>query len=353
MCVDLLISAEHLETTQMAGNSASPFLTMRAWRSRTIGVSGLELADVQPPAPGHGEVLIRVEAAALNFSDLLMIDDRYQIRPERPFVPGQEVAGTVVAAGDGTDLAVGERVASKVTVGGLAEFAVIRNDMGMRVPAGFSLEAAATLPVSYTTAMVALTESAIVKTGETVLVLAAAGGVGLAAVEIARHLGARVIAAAGGEDKCALARAHGAHGAVDYRDEGWVDAVKALTGGQGVDLIVDPVGGAHCKSALRLMNWGARLLLVGFSSGEIPQIPANRLLLRRASAIGVYWSHDRDGPMLARIAERLSELASRGAIRPHVGAVYSFGDLPRALAALAARETMGKVILRVAPETSR
>jgi NADPH2:quinone reductase len=282
-----------------------------------------------------------------------MIDDRYQTRPERPFVPGQEIAGTVVAVRNGSSFAVGERVASKVVVGGLAEFAAIRSDMGMRAPVGFSLEAAAALPVVYTTAMVALTECTILEPGETVLVLAAAGGVGLAAVEIARHLGARVIAAAGGEDKCALARAHGAHEAVDYRNEGWADAVKALTGGHGADVIVDPVGGAHCKAALRLMNWGARLLLVGFSSGEIPQIPANRLLLRRACAIGVYWSHDRDGPMLARVAGRLSELAASGAIRPHVGSVYAFEDFPRALAALGARETTGKVIIRVAQEASR
>jgi NADPH:quinone reductase len=326
---------------------------MRAWHSRTTGIAGLELADIPQPRPGRSEVLVRVQAAALNFSDLLMIDDRYQIRPERPFVPGQEIAGTAIAAGDGAGFAAGEQVASKVVFGGLAEFAVIRSDMGMRAPAGFSPEAAATLPVVYTTAMVALTECTTVAPGETVLVLAGAGGIGLAAVEIAHHLGARVIAAAGGAEKCALARAHGAHEAVDYRDAAWPDAVKSLTGGQGVDVIVDPVGGAYCMAALRSMNWGARLLLIGFSSGEIPQIPANRLLLRRATAIGVYWSHDRDGPMLARVAERLSALATCGAIRPHVGAVYAFEDVPRALAALAARETTGKVIVRVAQEASR
>jgi NADPH2:quinone reductase len=267
----LLTNADRLETFQMAKISTSPPSTMRAWRSRSIGIAGLELADVPRPSPGRAEVLVRVEAAALNFSDLLMIDDRYQIRPERPFVPGQEIAGTVVAVGDRSDFAVGERVASKVMLGGLAEYAAIRCSMGMRAPAGISLEAAAALPVVYTTAMVALTECTVLEPGETVLVLAAAGGVGLAAVEIARHLGARVIAAAGGAEKCVLARAHGAHDAVDYRHEGWADAVKALTNGHGADVIVDPVGGPHCTTALRLMNWGARLLLVGFSSGEIPQ----------------------------------------------------------------------------------
>jgi NADPH2:quinone reductase len=146
---------------------------------------------------------------------------------------------------------------------------------------------------------------------------------------------------------------HGAHHVVDYRAADGSDAVRRVTDGTGVDVIVDPVGGEYCKAALRLMNWGARLLLIGFSSGEIPHIPANRLLLRRASAIGVYWSHDHDRAMLARVARRLSELARSGAIRPHVGAVYAFEDLPRALAALAGRETTGKVIVQGAKESSR
>jgi NADPH:quinone reductase len=307
--------------------------------------------NVPRPRPNCCEALVRVEMAALNFSDLLMIDDRYQIRPERPFIPGQEIAGTVVAVGSGTPFAVGEKVASKVMAGGLAEFATIRGDMGMRAPAGLSMEAAAANAGVYTTAMVALTECTVVQPGETVLVLAAAGGVGLATVEIACYLKARVIAAAGGAEKCALARAHGAHEAVDYHNESWAEDVKSLTGGSGADVIIDPVGGIYCKSALRLLNWGARLLLVGFSSGEIPHIPANRLLLRRASAIGVYWSHDRDGPMLARVCERLSRLAGSGAIRPYVSAVYAFEDLPQALTALAERKTTGKVAVRVRKET--
>jgi NADPH:quinone reductase len=338
--------------TDTAGKSSPRAPTMQAWQSGTTGVAALARTNAPRPHPGRAELLVRVEAAALNFSDLLMIDDRYQVRPERPFVPGQEIAGTVVAIGDGAGFAVGDTVASKVTHGGLAEFAVVRADMAMRVPPGLSAMEAAALPVAYTTAMVALTECTTVAPGETTLVLSAAGGVGLAAVEIARDLGARVIAAAGGADKCALARAHGAHEAVDYRDDSWADAVRSLTGGKGVDVIVDPVGGRACATALRLMNWGARLLVVGFSSGEIPQIPANRLLLRRAAAIGVYWSHDRDGPMLARITARLSELACNGSIRPHVGAIYEFEELPRALAALAARETTGKVIVRARQDTS-
>jgi len=204
----------------------------------------------------------------------------------------------------------------------------------------------------YTTALVAMTESTTITAGETVLVLAAAGGVGLATVEVAKQLGARVIAATGATEKCALARAHGADETVDYRDKEWTDRVKAMTGGRGVDVIVDPVGGEVTKQALRLLDWGGRLLVVGFSSGEIPQIPANRLLLRRASAIGVYWSHDRDGLMLARIARRMLDLSAAGVIRPHIGATFAFEDLPTALAALRGRVTTGKTILTIPQETT-
>lgn len=296
---------------------------------------------------------MRVETAALNFSDLLMIDERYQVRPPRPFIPGQEVAGTVVAAGARSGLAVGERIASKVLWGGFADYVAVRGDMAIRIPDGISTAAASALPVVYTTAMVALTESTTVKAGETVLVLAAAGGVGLAAVEIARHLGARVIAAAGGADKCALAKAHGADEAIDYRSEGWSEQVKKLTGGHGADVIVDPVGGAAAKEAMRLMAWEGRFLVVGFTSGEIPQIPANRLLLKRASAIGVYWNHDRDATMLARTSARLAAYLQAGAIRPHIGATFAFEQLPDALRALGDRKTTGKVTISLTHEAAR
>ncbi|HKF07958.1 MAG TPA: NADPH:quinone oxidoreductase family protein [Xanthobacteraceae bacterium] len=325
---------------------------MRGWLSVTPGLTQIGLSQLPRPITGPGTALVRVEAAALNFSDLLMIDDHYQVRPPRPFVPGQEIAGTVISATPNSGLAEGDRIASKVEWGGFAEYAVVRGDMAMRLPGGMSASNAAALPVVYTTALVAMTESTVIASGETVLVLAAAGGVGLATVEIAKHLGARVIAAAGGTRKCALARAHGADETVDYRDSGWGDQVKALSNGRGVDVIVDPVGGEVTKQALRLLDWGGRLLIVGFSSGQISQIPANRLLLRRASAIGVYWDHDRDGPMLARIARKIFDLSAAGTIRPHIGETFAFEDLPIALAALRARETTGKSILRILEETT-
>jgi NADPH2:quinone reductase len=318
--------------------------TIRIWQSGAAGIGGLTMMRGPCPVPGDGELLIRVEAAALNFSDLLMIDDRYQVRPPRPFVPGQEIAGTVVSTGSNA-FSPGDRVAGKVSWGGFADHAVMRADMAIRIPADVSTIAASALPVVYTTAMVALTESTMVRQGETVLVLAAAGGVGLATVQIARALGARVIAAAGGPDKGELARVHGAETAIDYTSPGWSEQVKAATGGHGADVIVDPVGGGATGEALRTLAWEGRLLVVGFSSGEIPAIPANRLLLRRASAIGVYWNHDRDGAMLERVTQRLAELLRTGAIAPRIGASFAFAQLPTALTALAERRTTGKLVL--------
>lgn len=323
---------------------------MAAWHSAEPGLAALRRVELATPRPRDNELLIRVGVGALNFSDTLMIDDRYQVRPPRPFVVGQEIAGTVVEAGKDTTFKPGDLVTGKVDWGGFAEFAVMRGDTAIRVPPSLGLEAASALPVVYTTAMVALTECTTVKPGETVLVLAAAGGVGLAAVEIGRHLGARVIAAAGGAEKGALAKTHGAHDTVDYSNDGWSTAIKALTRGKGVDVVVDPVGGAIAKEALRLLDFDARYLIVGFSSGDIPQVPANRLLLKRASAIGVYWNHDRDAAMLARVTTRLTNMAEAGAIKPHIGETFAFDQLPEALTALAERRTTGKVLLTISEE---
>ena len=325
--------------------------TMRAWRSKVKGLSGLELGEMACPQPKAGELLVRVEAAALNYSDILMAEDRYQVRPERPFTAGQELAGRVIAAGPDTTFVPGDRIASKVVYGAFADRAIVQDDMAMRVPPGLSMEEAAALPITYTTAMVALTESTTVDAGDTVLVLAAAGGTGLATVEVAKHYGAFVIAAAGGAEKCALTLQHGADIAIDYRRAPLLDQVRAATTGRGVSVVVDMVGGDSTLDAIRLLSWMGRLLIVGFTSGEIPQIPANRLMLRRLSAIGVYWDYAHDREMIARVTERLSELAASGAFRPHIGAVFAFEELPQALNALGKRDTTGKVILKTAPGT--
>ena len=230
---------------------------MRAWISgEPPGRGSLRLED-RPTLDWDGEnLLIRVVAAALNFSDTLMIAGKYQVRPPIPFTPGQEIAGVVEAAPEGSGFAAGDRIVSKLEWGGFAERAHVRTDMAIRVPEGANLIEALALPVVYMTALVALTECAVVKPGDTVLVHAAAGGVGIAAVEIASVLGARVIGAAGNAEKRALAREHGADEAVDYGHDGWIDEVKRLTGGRGADVIVDPVGGDIGEQSLHCIARG-------------------------------------------------------------------------------------------------
>jgi NADPH2:quinone reductase len=322
---------------------------MRAWRTtEKPGIESLEIVDAPVPEPGDGEVLLRVASAALNFSDLLMIDDTYQVRPPRPFIPGQEVSGTVEAAGPGVGIGVGSPLASKVYWGGFAEYAIVRADMAIPVPDDMELQRAATIPVVYPTAIVALSESTKVEPGERVLIHAAAGGVGLASVQVAKALGATVLATAGSSEKCALATANGADYAFDYSRDDWVQGVKDATGDAGVDVVVDPVGGDVTLQSLRCLAWEGRLLIVGFSSGEIPAIPANRLLLKRASAIGVYWSHERDAALIADVTDRMVAMCADGRLKPHVGTAYEFSDLPRALADLRARRSVGKSVLTVA-----
>lgn len=326
---------------------------MRAWRSpEETGLAALEIVQIPVPGPGDNELLVRVDAAALNFSDLLMIDGMYQIRPDRPFTPGQEIAGTVVAAGGASAIEEGARVAGKVLWGGFAEYAILRADMAIALPDGISALEGAALPVVYTTAMVALVEDAGIKPDDTVLIHAAAGGVGLAAVQIAKACGARVIAAATGPEKQTLVAANGADVAIDYKADDFTEAVMSATDGRGADIILDSVGGDITAKSLRCIARQGQLLIVGFSSGEIPKIAANRLLLRRAVARGIYWDHDRDGEMVARCTEKLIALCLDGAIKPVISSGYGFDDLPRALADLRAGGTIGKVILDTSGEAS-
>jgi NADPH:quinone reductase and related Zn-dependent oxidoreductases len=320
---------------------------VRRWISAEPGLANLSLAEFTPPAPGSGELTVEVRAAALNFSDLLMIDDKYQVRPPRPFTPGQEIAGIVTAAGEGARHKVGDRVAGKLLWGGFATHATMRDDMAIPVAEGSSFAQAAALPVVYTTAYVALTECTKLREGETVLVHAAAGGVGLAAVQIAAARGARVIASAGSGDKRDLALRNGAIAAIDPVEANWSAKVKELTRARGADIIVDPVGGDVTAESLRAIAMDGRLLIVGFAGGEIPKIPANRLLLKRAAAIGVYWNHDTDGEMLARVTAAMTADLASGAIRPVVDCRAGLEALPEALADLGERRTVGKVIIEI------
>lgn len=320
------------------------------WVSARPGHAALALVPFELAPPGAGQLLVEVKAAALNFSDILMIDDKYQVKPPRPFTPGQEVAGIVIAAGPGTRFKVGDRIASKIEWGGFATHAIVRDDMAIAVADGRPLVESAALPVTYTTSYVALTESTSVRAGETVLVHAAAGGIGLAAVQIAVALGATVIGTAGSAEKRALVMRHGAAHCLDYSSPDWMDECMVLTGGRGVDAVVDPVGGDVTLQSLRVLALGGRLLIVGFASGTIPKIPAHRLLLQRISAVGVYWNHDTDGKMLARVKQRMSADLAAGSIRPLVDLRDGLQALPKALEDLAARRTTGKVVLRIANE---
>jgi len=321
--------------------------TMQAWSiARTDGIAALERIRTALPVPGPREALVRVGASALNFSDLLMARGAYQVKPALPFTPGQEIAGEVVAVGAGSRLRVGERIASKVEWGGFAGCAVVRDDMAIVVPDALDSAAAATLPVVWPTAWIALHDRARLLKGESVLVHAAAGGVGLAALQLARAAGARSIALVGSRSKFDACRAAGADEVVCTTDP-WVDLVREHG---GADVVVDTVGGDATTESLRCLRRGGRILLIGFSSGSIPQIPANRLLLKNASALGVYWSHDWGLAQVERAVAQVLELHLRGAIRVAAGRTYAFEDLPRALEDLAERRTVGKSVLLAATD---
>ncbi len=316
---------------------------MNAWQvASNGGLDALAPAELPAPAPGPGEVLVRVHAAGLNFADLLMIRGTYQVRPPLPFVPGQEIAGVV--AGPGGSPWVGRRVAAKVLWGGFAGFAAAREAMLIGLPDDLSFEAGATLPVVWPTAWIALHDRARLAPGESLLVHAAASGVGLAAVQLGKNAGARIAGTAGSAAKLALARATGADAVFDYRDAGWAEAARAFAP-DGFDVVLDPVGGEVTDASIRLLAWGGRLLIVGFASGTIPAIRANRLLLRNAAAIGVYWSHERDARPVERAVAEVLRLHAAARVRVAAQRVYPFAELPRALAEFAGRQASGKSVI--------
>ena len=302
--------------------------------------------ELPKPTPVNGELLVKVEVAALNYSDLLMLNDTYQVRPSRPFTPGQEVAGTVVGIGEGTGITVGQRIASKVMFGGFAEYVIVRADMAILIPDAMPLSSAVALPVVYTTAVVALTKMVQVQKKEVVLIHAAAGGLGLAAVQLARHLGARVFATTGSEAKCRIAKESGAELAINYLNQNWRSELMTATEGRGVDIVFDSVGGEVTKESIKCLAWQGRLLIVGFSSGNLPNLPAHLLHLKNASAIGVYWSHERNPKMLADIGRQLVQLFETGIIQPIIHNPYGFSDLPQALQDLQDRASVGKLVMR-------
>ena len=317
---------------------------MKAWSMAAHGgPERLALIEQPAPEPKRGELRVRVAAAALNFSDLLMLRGEYQVRPPLPFIPGQEIAGVVDASGG--VYREGERIASKVLWGGFAEQALVREEMAMRLPQSVEFADGATLPVVWPTAWIALFERARLQPGETVLIHAAAGGIGLAAVQLARAAGARVIAAVGSQAKFELCRAYGAHETIDYASATWVPRVMELTSGRGAEVIFDSVGGDVGEASLKCLARGGRLLIVGFASGRIQALRANRLLLKNASALGVYWSHEDDRELLERCFADLWQRHASGVLRFAAERKYRFDELPQALADLAERRVTGKAVL--------
>ncbi|WP_428482845.1 NADPH:quinone oxidoreductase family protein [Pyruvatibacter mobilis] len=316
----------------------------------------LVIEDVASPEPGEGQVRIAVKAAAVNFPDVLIIENKYQFKPPLPFSPGGEVAGVVDKVGPGVKtLKEGDRVIGSCGWGGYAQELVLEEARCTPFPDDMDFVSASAFLMTYGTSHHALKDRAQLKPGETLLVLGAAGGVGLAAVELGKAMGARVIAAASTEDKVQVAKDHGADDGFVYpsgemsRDEqkAFSDKIKELTGGQGADVVYDPVGGSYSEPALRATNWEGRFLVVGFASGPIPKIPLNLALLKGCQIVGVFW-----GAFTAREPERnkdnLNELMTwfrDGKIKPHVSKTYALGDAASALKDMAARKVKGKIVL--------
>jgi NADPH2:quinone reductase len=319
---------------------------MLALRVRELsGPDGIELVDVPDPEPAPDSVLIEVAAAGVGFVDLLLTRGLYQVKPELPFVPGIEVAGRVLV---GEGFTPGTRVAACVPFGGFAELASAPSFLTFAVPDALGFDAAAGFVVNYQTAHLALVRRGRLRAGETVLVHGAAGGVGSASIQLAKALGARVIGVAHGERKLAAARAAGADEVIDAAGD-WVEAVREATAGRGADVVVDPVGGERFDGSLRCMAPEARLLVVGFAGGRIPELSVNRLLLRHLELIGVNWGGmlPLDQAFVQAAASELFELVERGTLRPLVGSVHALPDGAAALREIESRAAIGKPVLRV------
>ena len=308
----------------------------------------LVLASVDLPALQPGQVRIRVRAAGVNFPDVLIVQKKYQQQPALPFTPGNEVAGEVIeVAPDVVHLHPGDAVVSFCNLGGFAEEVIAPADATHAMAPGLSFETAAAFTLTYGTSWHALCDRAALRAGETVLVLGASGGVGLAAIEIARAVGARVIAAASSAEKLALCREHGADALIDYEHEDFREAIKRHTDGRGPDVIFDPVGGKYAEPAFRSIAWRGRYLVVGFANGQIPAVPWNLALLKSASLVGVFWGEFvRREPQAheAGMATLLGWL-SEGKLRPHVSTTYPLAETAQALIDLRDRRATGKLVI--------
>jgi NADPH:quinone reductase len=309
----------------------------------------LELRDVPPPAPAPGEAVVAVKAAALNFFDLLMIAGKYQHKPPFPFSPASEFAGIVETVGAGvTEVAPGDRVMGAAGWGAAREVIAVRAAQLVKMPEALDFERAAGLTVTYATTLYGLRERGGLKQGETLVVLGASGGVGLAAVEIGKVLGARVIACASSDEKLAFVRKHGADETVNYASEDLRGALKRLGGERGIDVVYDPVGGPYAESAVRSLGWEGRYLVIGFAAGEIPKLPLNLVLLKSCDIRGVLWGAwtIREPKAQHALMTDIVRWCAEGKLSAHVHAVYPLAEIAAALKAIADRKVMGKIVLR-------
>jgi NADPH2:quinone reductase len=309
----------------------------------------LVLADIPDPVAGPGEVVAKVAAAGLNFFDTLIIAGKYQTKPPFPFSPGGEFAGTIESVGAGvTAFKPGDRVMGYTNFNAARERTAVPADQIVKLAADLDFDRAAALTVTYGTAYYALKHRALMLPNETLVVLGASGGVGLAAVELGKIMGARLIACASSDDKLAFARAHGAHEVVNYEKENLRDALKRLGGEHGIDVVFDPVGGRYSEPAVRSLAWEGRYLVVGFAAGDIPKLPLNLVLLKGCAVLGVFWGqwvrHEKDQYKAA--IDRLAHWCAEGKLSCHVQKVYPLAETPMALKALAQRKVMGKLVVR-------
>jgi NADPH2:quinone reductase len=322
---------------------------MRVAQYREFG--GLEKIGIEvvpEPAPGPGEILVRTKAVGLNFFDTLMLRNKYQVTPTLPFSPGGEVAGEVEAVGQGVSgLKIGQRVLAFTGGNGCREKVAVRENNAVPVPDGVSDEIAAGIPVTYGTALHGLGDRGRLKSGETVAVLGAAGGAGLAAIEIAKLMGARVVAVASSAEKLEVAQEHGADLGINYAEQDLKQALKDVVPGKGIDVLYDCVGGAHAEPALRAMAWEGRYLVVGFAAGDIPRFPLNVIMLKGCSVVGVLLTRfaERDPERNRANIAQLLDWAKEGRIVPHIHACFPLAETAQALSLIAGRKATGKVIV--------
>ncbi len=326
-------------------------MNMRAWQVHAWGEpDAMEWAEIAVPEPSAGQVRVRNRAAALNFFDVLQVQGKYQVKPPFPFTPGAEIAGEIDAVGAGVSAwRPGDRVLAMPMGSGFAEQTIVDASKVFRIPDGMGWAQAAALPVVYHTSYYALKDRASLKSGEWLLVHAGASGTGMSAIQLGSAFGAHVVATAGSPEKLEFARRQGAEHALDYRDTAWVDEVKRITAGRGADVIYDPVGGDVFDLSTKCIAPGGRLLIIGFASGRIPSIAANRILFKAMSVIGAFWGeHYRSNPEgIAETQRALERLWLEGKIRPEVAHTYPLSEAPQALRDLAERRVMGKAVLLV------